>query len=202
MDKLFIKTLVQHGGDLSNNDKVVILNTISKHINKKMKRLEYEFAIKLKLQPLPTNNWDCIPMTFGMNTMVQVNGNLQGQIPMYANVEVAMPPRPTITPVIRSVPLTPYGFPAIGVPALAVNPFGSANTMDERIARANKYLDIIQQIQTELSADPLDETKVDKKYFDFIDLGDEDEDDAVIKELNDKLGISSSVSGASGYTTL
>ena len=45
MSKLFINTIIQYGGELSDSDKVTILNVASKHINKKMKILEYTYGI-------------------------------------------------------------------------------------------------------------------------------------------------------------
>ena len=52
MSKLFINTIIQHGGDLSTSDQVAVLNVIAKHINKKMKIIEYKYKIQLKFEKL------------------------------------------------------------------------------------------------------------------------------------------------------
>lgn len=191
MSKLFINTIVQYGGDLTNNEKVVILNTVSKHINKKMKILEYKYGIKLKLSELPTDNWECLPKSVGIQTFAQIDGPLKGQIPIYTKANLNIP-TPSISPVTAGVPITPFG-PVVGVPAVAINPFGDANTFDERANRANKYLEIIAQIDNQLSnleSGLIDKSKVDKKYFEFLDLDEPDPIDDFKKLFGVKEGYS------------
>lgn len=183
MSKLFINTIVQYGGNLTNNEKVVILNAVSKHINKKMKILEHKHGIKLKLSELPLDNWDCLPKTVGIQTFAQIDGPFKGQIPIYTKTNIDIP-TPTISTVTTGVPITPFG-PVVGVPAVAINPFSNANSFDERANRANKYLEIITQIDDQL--ENLKEGKIDKsnintKYFSFLDLDEPDPIDE-FKEL-------------------
>lgn len=179
MDKLFIQTLVQHGKNPTDSEKVLILNKVSKYINKKMKILEYKFGIKLKLEELSTNNWDCMPKNVGLQTYATIEGfgPTKGTIPIYTNVQL---PTPEIIPTITPVPLTPLGpfGPVMGVPGLAVNPYGNLNKLDERINRASKYLDIISNINTQLenlTNGIINESQLDKKYFDIIDLNEPDD---------------------------
>lgn len=183
MSNLFINTIVQYGKELNNNDKVVTLNAVSKYINKKMKILEYKYGIKLKLSQLPTDNWDCLPKNVGIQTFAQIDGPLKGQIPIYTKTNLNIP-TPSISTVTAGVPITPFG-PVVGVPALAINPFGDANTFDERAIRAEKYFEIIMYIDEQLDnlqKGLIDKSKVDTKYFEFLDL-DEPEPIDGIKEL-------------------
>lgn len=180
MSKLFINTIIQYGGKYTNSEKVVILNTASKYINKKMKILEYKYGIKLKLSELPINNWDSIPKSVGLQTLVNIDGPLKGQIPIYTKTSINIP-TPQITPIVAGVPisqLSPFGpVIGVGVPGLAINPFGNTNTIDDRINMAAKYLNIISNINDQLEQlnnGDLEKSKVDKKYFDFIDLDEPD----------------------------
>lgn len=175
MSKLFINTILQYGGEPNSSEKVVILNTISKHINKKMKILEYKHKIKLKLSQLPIDNWDSLPKSVGIQTFAKIDGPLKGQIPIYTKTNLNIP-TPSISSVTAGVPITPFG-PVVGVPALAINPFGVANSFDERVNRANKYLEIITQIDEQLDnleKGLIDKSKVDTKYFEFVDLDEPD----------------------------
>lgn len=181
MDKLFIQTLVQHGKNPNDSEKILVLNKVSKYINKKMKILEYKFKIKLKLEELSTNNWDCMPKTVGLQTYATIDGfgPTKGTIPIYTNVSL---PTPEIIPTITPVPLTPLGpfGPIMGVPGLAVNPYGNLNKLEDRINKVSKYLDIITNINTQLeklSNGLIDESQLDKKYFDIVDLNDSDDFD-------------------------
>ena len=89
MSKLFIKTIAQYGGTYTDSqNKVVILNTASKYINKKMKILEYKHGIKLKLSELQTDNWDSIPKSVGMQTFVNIDGPYKGRIPIYTKTNI------------------------------------------------------------------------------------------------------------------
>lgn len=176
MSKLFIDTVIQHGGDLSNKDKVSVLNIVSKHINKKMKIIEYDYKIKLKLDKLPENNSDCMPKTVGIQSVANVNGPIKGQIPFYTTTQLAVP-SPNISTVNTAVPLTPFG-PVVGVPSLAVNPFGNSGNLDNRIKKANETLEIMKKITLQLDKfnnKEIEEKDLDKKYFEFINLNDDEE---------------------------
>lgn len=195
MEKLFINTIIQHGGISTNHELITALNIIFTQINNKMKKLEYKHAIKLKLPQLPTNNWDCIPMTVGVDTMIQVNGPLKGQIPMYMNTQIAIP-TPVIAPVPVPVPMTaplitPGGL-GMGVGmgvgmgmGMGLDFSSSATKIENRVKRAEEYLIIIAKIDSDLSSPDLDKSKVDKKYFDFVDFGDEKSIDKLKKILGE-----------------
>jgi len=179
MSKLFIKTIIQHGGELSDSDKVAVLNIIAKKINKKMKIMEYKYGIQLKLERLPESNNDCLPKKIGIQGIAQFNGPFQGQIPYYTNAEITIP-SPTISAITTGVPLTPYG-PIVGVPSLAINPFGNTDTLEERIKIANETLEKIIKLGEKLDtgvkipdSDPL------KKCFNYVDL---EEPDNLIEEI-------------------
>lgn len=194
MSNLFIKTIVQYGGNLTESEKVVMLNTISKYINKKMKILEYKYGIKLKLSNLPIDNWDILPKSVAINTFANIDGPLKGQIPIYTKANLNIP-TPTISPVTVGVPV---GVPVVGVtgvhsmtgiasvPGLSINPFGNANNLEERIQNASKYFDIITDIDNqldELKNGSIEKKKVDTKYFEFVDL----EEPELTDELNNLL---------------
>ena len=188
MSKLFIKTIVQYGGKYNNSEKVVILNTISKYINKKMKILEYKYGIKLKLSELPTDNWDSIPRSVGFHTFANIDGPFKGKIPIYTKTSINIP-TPQITPITTAFPITPLGSigPVVGVPGFAVNPFGKSDTIDERINRASNYLDIIRGIDAQLEQfknGDIEKSEVNKKYFDFIDIDEPDPIDDLLQNLN------------------
>lgn len=171
MSKLFIKSIIQHGGDLTDSDRVVILNTASKHINKKMKIIEYDYRIKLKLPELPIDNWDCLPKKVGIQTYAQIDGPLKGRIPIYTKTNLNIP-TPTISTVTAGIPVTPFG-PVVGVPALSINPFGNINSLDERIDKARKYLEILNELSTQLDNlknRTIEKKDVSTKYFEFVDL--------------------------------
>lgn len=188
MSKLFMETLIQYGGILSDNDEVVVLNTVSKHINKKMKILEYKYQIKFKLECLPEDNWDSIPKKIAVQTMAQIDGPIRGQIPIYTNVDFQIP-TPTINAVTTGVPITPFG-PVIGVPGIAINPFGNPNSLEDRNKKALRYLQVIKKIIEDLEnlKNGLVEKKnIDTTYFSFVDL--EEPDD--LNKLEDMLGSTS-----------
>lgn len=186
MSKLFINTIIQYGGDkLSDSDKVVILNIAAKKINKKMKIIEYKYGIQLKLKKLPENNSDCLPKKIGIQGIAQFDGPLRGNIPYYTNTEIFIP-SPTITTVTTGIPLTPYG-PIVGVPSLAINPFGNTDTLEERIKNTIAILEKIMELSKKLetgvkieNSDPL------KKYFDYVDLEEPDLSEEINKILNKK----------------
>lgn len=189
MSKLFINTIIQHGGDLSEKDKISVLNIISKQINKKMKIIEYKYGIQLKLLRLPENNSDCIRKKIGIQTVAQISGPLKGQIPFYTTTELSVP-TPTISTVSTGVPLTPYG-PIIGVPGLATNPFGNnLNKLEDRIKRANEIISILKEIENELKVSKckdIPETNPLKKYFECIDLEEPDlSEENLIKKILDE----------------
>jgi hypothetical protein len=188
MSKLFINTIIQHGGKYNDSEKVVILNTASKYINKKMRILEYKYAIKLKLSQLPTDNWDSVPRSIGLQTFANIDGPLKGKIPIYTKTSINIP-TPQITPITTAVPISPLGplGPVIGVPGLAINPFGNADTIDERINRASTYLNVIREIDTQLEQlknGTIEKSKVDKKYFDFVDIDEPDPIDDLMDFFN------------------
>jgi hypothetical protein len=191
MSKLFVKTINQYGGELSDSDAVVVLNTVSKHINKKIRILEYKYGIKIKLQPLPENNRDCLPKSVGFHGIAQIEGPLRGQIPFYTNVNLAIP-TPSLTPVMTGVPIGPIGSisPMIGVPGLAINPFGNQNSLEQRNKNALKYLGIIKTITEQLeqvNSGTMTKDSVDKTYFEFVDLEETDPIEELEKLLNKKL---------------
>lgn len=191
MSKLFINTIVQYGGNLTNNEKVVILNAVSKHVNKKMKILEYKYGIKLKLSELPLDNSDCLPKSVGIQTFAQIDGPIKGQIPIYTKANINIP-TPSISAVTAGVPITPFG-PFVGVPAVAINPFGNTSTINERANRANEYLQIILGIDKELDDlknGLIDKSKINTKYFEFLDLDEPDPIDDFKNLLNNSTGIS------------
>jgi hypothetical protein len=188
MSKSFINTIFQEGGELTKSEKVKALNEISKAINKKMKIIEFDYAIKLKLNKLPENNDDCIPKRIGIQSFAQINGPIKGQIPFYTTTEIAMP---SFSSVSTGYPLTPFG-PFIGVQGLAINPFGTtADRLDDRLKKAKETLTKIIEIRTELEIikgegkSCADSKESVKKYFDCVDL--EDETDNEIMEKIDKI---------------
>lgn len=190
MSKLFIDTLVQYGGTLTDKDAVVVLNTVSKHINKKMKILEYRCEIEFKLQRLPEDNWDCLPKKVAVQTMAQLDGPFRGQIPIYTNVDFQIP-TPTISTVTTGVPISPFG-PVIGVPGIAINPFGNPNSLEDRNKKALKYLEIIKKIETQLDnlkKGLIEKKDIDTTYFSFVNL-EEPEDISHLDEMFTKTGSS------------
>lgn len=189
MSKSFINSIFQEGGELTKEEKVKVLNEISKAINKKMKIIEYDFKIKLKLNKLSESNDDCIPKKIGIQSFAQINGPIRGQIPFYTTAEIAMPSISTVT---TGVPLTPFG-PFVGIQGLAINPFGTtADKLDERLKKAKETLTKIIEIRTELEAlkaedKPCKDSKESvKKYFDCVDLNDET-DEELMKKIEEIL---------------
>lgn len=191
MSKLFINTVVQLGGNLSRNEVITILNAISKHINKKFKILEYTYAIKMKIEPLPLNNWIGLPKNVAITTMAKVNGSVHGTIPIPTTIPVSVPV-PTITPITTGVPLSPFG-PVLGVPGFAVNPFGANSTIQDKIEKAKKYLEIYQSINSQLidwAEGKIEKKSVDTRYFEFVDIDEPEPIDDLLDEI----------SGYSGYS--
>ena len=184
MSKSFINSIFQEGGELTKEEKVKTLDEISKGINKKMKIIEYDYAIKLKLNKLPESNDDCIPKKIGIQSFAQINGPIKGQIPFYTTTEIAMPSISTMT---TGVPLSPFG-PFVGIQGLAINPFGTtADKLDERLKKAKETLTKIIEIRAELEAlkaegKPCTNSKeLVKKYFDCVDLKDETDEELMKK---------------------
>lgn len=186
MLKSFINTIFQEGGELTKEEKVKALNEISKAINKKMKIIEYDYAIKLKLNKLSEDNDDCIPKKIGIQSFAQINGPIKGQIPIYTTAEIAMPSYSTVT---TGIPLGPFG-PYVGIQGLAINPFGTtADKLDERLKKAKETLTKIIEVRTkleELKAEgkgcaDIDSKEDIKKYFDCVDLKDETDDELMKK---------------------
>lgn len=184
MSKLFVDTIIQHGGDLSDADKVSVLNIASKAINKKMKILEYKYGIQLKLEKLPESNADCLPKKLGIMGVAQIDGPLRGQIPYYTTTQISIP-TPTLSTVTTGVPISPFG-PIVGVPTLAVNPFGNLNRLDDRIKKATETLETLVKLNEKLEtgvkiedSDPL------KKCFTYVDL-EEPETFEEIKKILEK----------------
>lgn len=178
MSKLFIDTIIQHSGDLTEKDKIAILNIVSKHINKKMKILEYKYGIQLKFAKLPENNYDCAKKKIGFQTVAQITGPVKGEIPFYTTREISVP-TPTVSAITTGIPLNPYGQyglynPVVGVPGLAINPFGSnSNKLEDRLKRANELILKLKQIENKLkNTECKDISNSDsvKKYFDCVDL--------------------------------
>lgn len=169
MSKLFVDTIIQHGGDLSDADKISVLNIASKAINKKMKILEYKHGIVLKIERLPINNYDCLPRKIGIQGVTVIDGPIKGHMPFYTQTNISIP-TPTLSPITTGVPLTPYG-PVVGVPSLGINPFGNTNKLKDRIEMANKVLDIIKEIDEKLSSGiEIDSKDPLCKYFEKVDL--------------------------------
>lgn len=184
MSKLFIETINQYGGKLSNSEKITILNVVSKQINKKMKILEYKYGIKLKIQRLPVDNHDCLPQKINMPGVAIIDGPIKGYIPTYTQTNIVVP-TPVVTPYTLPVPLTPFG-PVVGVGTLGINPFGYSTTskLDERFKKANEILSIIKNISEKLSCgvnigndDPM------SKYIEKIDL----EEPATFDDIKNEL---------------
>lgn len=185
MSKLFLNTIIQHGGDLSDADKVAVLNIAAKKINKKMKIMEYKHKIQLKLDRLPESNSDCLPKKIGILGIAQFDGQFTGQIPYYTNTEITIP-TPTISAITTGIPLSPFG-PIIGVPSLAINPFGNSNKLEERISNAYDTLEKMNKLSEKLDtgvkiadSDPL------RKCFDYVDLEEPDLVEEIEKILNKK----------------
>ncbi len=183
MSKLFINTIIQHGGDLSDADKVAVLNIAAKKINKKMKIMEYEYGIEIKIPRLPESNRDCLPKKIAVQGIAQFDGPFKGQIPYYTNTEISIP-TPTISAVTTGIPLSPFG-PVVGVPSLAINPFGNSNSLEDRIKKANETLEKIIELGKKLDtgvkiedSDPL------KKCFDYVDLEEPDFSEEIEKILS------------------
>lgn len=167
MSKSFINSIFQEGGELTKSEKVKALDEISKAINKKMKIIEHNLPIKLKLNKLPESNNDCIPKKIGIQSFAQISGPFNGQIPFYTTAEM-----PTYSPAIVGMgvglgfPLNQYGQygqlspfgPFVGVQGLAINPFGTtADKLDERLKKAKETLTTIINIRNEF-------TKLKDKY--------------------------------------
>jgi hypothetical protein len=198
MSKLFLNTIIQHAGTISDRDAVTILNVVFKHINKKMKKIEQEHRIKFKLTQLPENNSDCIPMTVGLNTMVQVDGPLKGQIPMYTNVNIQLP---TIEPVTTFVPtLNPF-VPVVPVPGIEINPFGNTHSIKDRNKIGLKYLNIIKNIESsliDLKNGKINKSQIDKQYFTFVDGDDGNSDSSdLIEKIKKNLDLTNISTGYS-----
>lgn len=184
MSKLFIDTIIQHGGSLSDADKVSVLNIASKAINKKMKILEYKYGIQLKLEKLPESNNDCLPKKLGIMGVAQIDGPFKGQIPYYTTTQLSIP-TPTLSTVTTGVPLSPYG-PIIGVPTLGINPFGNLNRLDDRIKKATETLDTLVKLNEKLeTGDKIENSDPLKKYFTYVDL-EEPETFEEIKKILEK----------------
>lgn len=199
MSKSFINVILQKGngnenGKLCKADKVKALNEISKAINNKMKKLEYEYKIKFKLNKLPESNEDCIPKRIGIQSFAQINGPIRGQIPIYTTAEIAMP---SISTVDMGVPLTPFG-PFVGVQGLAINPFGTtADRLNERIKKAQdtieKVIEIKKAFEDKLPNNNNDNTPCEeiinknpdlKKYVDCVKFGDEIDEEELKKRID------------------
>lgn len=167
MSKSFINSIFQEGGELTKSEKVKALDEISKAINKKMKIIEHNLFIKLKLNKLPESNNDCIPKKIGIQSFAQISGPFNGQIPFYTTAEM-----PTYSPAIVGMgmgvgvgvglgfPLNQYGQygqlspfgPFVGVQGLAINPFGTtADKLDERLKKAKETLTTIINIRNEFT---------------------------------------------------
>jgi len=185
MSKLFINTINQNGGDLTKSDTVTILNTISKHINKKFKILEYTFGIKMKLQPLPIDNWVGLPKNIAITTMAHVNGPIKGTIPIQTTVPISLPV-PSVTPITAGIPITPFG-PILGIPGLAVNQFGNFSSIEDKINKAKKFLEIYQLANSQLNdliEGKITKDKVDTQYFDFVDLDEPEPIEGLFDKIN------------------
>ena len=171
MSNLFLNTIIQYGGNLSDSDKILILNIVSQNINKKMKKIEYKYEVKIKIDKLPENNSDCLPKRIGIQTFAQIEGPYKGQIPIYTTAEIAIP-TPYATAVTTAYPLTPYG-PYVGIPGIAINPFGQPpDRLGDRIKKAEYTLIKIKEIDDHLkNINCKDIIDVDiKKYIECVDL--------------------------------
>lgn len=189
MSKLFIDTIVQYGGVPTDSDAVVLLNNISKAINKKMKILEYKYGINFKLSKLPEDNWDTIPKKVAIQTVAEIDGPLKGNIPLYTNVDFHIP-TPTVEAVTTGIPITPFG-PVLGVPSLAINPFGNADNLKERNKKAFERLKLLKKIESqleELKAGKIKKKDVDTTCFTFVDLEEPD----ILASLDEAIGLETS----------
>jgi hypothetical protein len=186
MSKIFLNTIIQYGGELSNSEKNTLLNTIIKHTNKKIKIIEYKYGIQIKLNPLPINTWNLMPKNVVVNSVAKVNTNIKGNIPIYTNATINLQV-PTISQVTAGIPLTPFG-PVIQTPAIQINPFG--NTFDDLVNKVTKYLEILKLIQTQLEQLKngfIEKKDIDTRYFEFVDL----EPDLIDNLIDEKSGYSS-----------
>jgi hypothetical protein len=185
MSKIFIDTIIKYAKDLSDSDKVAVLDIVAKHVNKKMKKLEYDYKIKLKIDKLQENNRDCLPIKLGIQGIAQIDSPFRVQIPYYTNTLLEVP-SPTISTVIAGMPLTPLG-PILGVPGLAINPFSSStSSFDVRIKKVQETLEIINNLKEKFIE--LKDTKMNdkddlKKYFDYVDLDEDKPEEEVYKIL-------------------
>jgi hypothetical protein len=83
-------------------------------------------------------------------------------------------------------PMNPMN-PMIGVPGLAINPFGNQSSLEQRNKNALKYLGIIKTITEQLeqvNSSTLTKDSVDKTYFEFVDLEETDPIEELEKLLN------------------
>ncbi len=198
MSKLFLNTIIQHAGTISDRDAVTILNVVFKHINKKMKKIEQEHRIKFKLTQLSENNSDCIPITMGLNTMVQVDGSLKGQIPMYTNVNIQLPTIEHVTTFVST--LNPFVH-VVPVPGIGINPFGNTHSIKDRNKIGLKYLNIIKNVESsliDLKNGKINKSQIDKQYFTFVDGDDKNSDSSdLIEKIKKNLDLTNISTGYS-----
>lgn len=199
MSNLFINSIIQGGSSVSNEEKVKILDLVSKQINKKIKNLEYKHGVKFKFAKLPESNLDCIPRKIGIQTFAQVEGPYRGQIPIYTTAEIAMPVQvpvqvqvPVSVPYL-GIPISSYGFNQayMGVPGFAISPFGqSTSTLEDRIKKAKETLEIIIKITEKLKnkkCGDIAQTDSVKKYFDCVDLTEPADSDEELQKKIQKI---------------
>jgi len=219
MSKLFINTITQHGGKLSKNDEITILNSISKHINKKFKILEYTCGIKIKLEPLQQDNSIGLPTNIIVSTTAQINGPIKGTIPINTAIPFSIP-TPTIIPVTTGVSINPFGS-VLGVPALAINPYdnyslgnyssgnyssgnyslgnyssgnyssGNYSSIEDKIKKAKKYFDIYLSISSQFEDFNIGKIKKDEIDTTYFDFVDLEDPGPIdgLEKLIDKDGL-------------
>jgi hypothetical protein len=132
--------------NITNTEKIKLLNDISDAINKKIKKLEADRGIRIKLNPLPTNlRGPGIPMTIATNAIV--NTNVNGVIPIDTVLNVS--------------------------PMLAMGPFvidPSGPQINQRVATIKRYLEIIIVIRKQFEMFDKGELTKDQMVYDYYEF--------------------------------
>jgi len=132
--------------NISGDEKLKLINEISDAINRKIKSMEADYGIKIKLRPLSTNlRGPGIPVTF--TTTAQVNTGLRGSFP----VDTVM----NFSPVLA---MGPYMF----------DPMGSQ--LPQRIAQIKRYLEIIIVINKLFEMFKNGELTRDQMVYDYYEF--------------------------------
>lgn len=149
MKKLHVNNKLKnilYGGTMSDADIVKELNDIAVIMNNKLKFLEAYYDIKIKYEPLPTNNSDALKnsTTVAESTSIVV-GPFGEILPVTTVLEFSTP---SYIPIMAPV-LTPMGI--IPVPTLAVNPFTPSDTIEKRCEKFKEYVRIYEEIKNDIA---------------------------------------------------